>query len=418
MRILVYPHAMEIGGSQLNAIELAAGVRDRGHDVSVTSGPGPLVDVVRALGLVHIPLPPGSPLSMRMRRHLVSTTDKHKIDIVHGYEWPPAIALYFGPHLMRQVPAVCTVMSMAVASFIPSRLPLIVGTEDIKRRACLAGHTSVTLLEPPVDTNANAPGFDGSTFRTAHSLDPDKLLIVVVGRLSKQLKLEGLLSACDAIGAMAADGIKIQLVVVGDGDARDQVAERASRANSLAGERTVTLIGSKSDPRPAYAAADVLLGMGGSALRGMAFGKPLIVQGELGFWRLCTPESATQFLKAGWYGLGDLNAPVDEQGLALGAALLRAELEPLVADVAYRNRLGAFGRQLVVERFSIARAAALQEEIYMEVLRTKASPRSMDVLTSAAGVIAHTLRRRLQRWIGTATSEDFNSVALQKTLSS
>ena len=34
MKVLVYPHTMEIGGSQLNAIEIAAAVRDRGHDVT------------------------------------------------------------------------------------------------------------------------------------------------------------------------------------------------------------------------------------------------------------------------------------------------------------------------------------------------------------------------------------------------
>src|SRR5205807_398251 len=37
MRIIVYPHAMEIGGSQLNAIQLAGAVRDRGHEVVVVA---------------------------------------------------------------------------------------------------------------------------------------------------------------------------------------------------------------------------------------------------------------------------------------------------------------------------------------------------------------------------------------------
>ena len=35
MRVLVYPHSMEIGGSQLNAVELGGAVRDLGHDVVV-----------------------------------------------------------------------------------------------------------------------------------------------------------------------------------------------------------------------------------------------------------------------------------------------------------------------------------------------------------------------------------------------
>ena len=47
-----------------------------------------------------------------------------------------------------------------------------------------------------------------------------------------------------------------------------------------AGRQVVLLTGEIADPRPAYAAADVVVGQGGSALRGMAFGKPLVVVGE------------------------------------------------------------------------------------------------------------------------------------------
>ena len=34
MKIIVYPHAMEIGGSQLNAVQLTGAVRDATTDVS------------------------------------------------------------------------------------------------------------------------------------------------------------------------------------------------------------------------------------------------------------------------------------------------------------------------------------------------------------------------------------------------
>ena len=60
MRVLVYPHAMEIGGSQLNAVETGAALRDRGHEVTVISRPGPLVEMARQFGLGHIPLDPKS----------------------------------------------------------------------------------------------------------------------------------------------------------------------------------------------------------------------------------------------------------------------------------------------------------------------------------------------------------------------
>ena len=169
-----------------------------------------------------------------------------------------------------------------------------------------------------------------------------------------------MLTACDVVGRLAAGGASLQLAVVGDGPARQQVEERAAKANAAAGRRVVVLTGAKNDPRPAYAAADVMLGMGGSALRGLAFGKPLVVQGEGGFWQLLTPQSAPTFLDQGWYGLAN-----DVPG---GAGRLAAILAKLLADPELRLTLGRYGRQLVVERFSLERAAAVQEEVYLAAL--------------------------------------------------
>ena len=411
MKVLVYPHSMETGGSQLNAIELAAAVRRRGHDVLLISGPGPLLEKVRQLDVEHIPLPVNcGRLSFAMLSHLTQLVKERSIDVVHGYEWPPAIDLYFGPHIWRRVPAVCTIMSMAVAPFLPRDMPLIVGTTAIKRGAEAAGYSSVTLLEPPVDTDENKPGFDGSAFRRANGLSFASPLVVVVGRLSRELKLEGLLSACGAIGSMAAKGSNVELAIVGDGPVRADVAQHAERANSHAGRRAIVLTGNLSDPRPAYAAADVLLGMGGSALRGMAFGKPLIVQGELGFWRLLTPQTAAQFLDAGWYGLGGDPSCVNESGLAKGASRLQSELEPLLANHELRRELGTFGRSLVVERFSLARAAVLQEDVYAQACASRYQLRPPQIASSGSGVVMHQLRRKLKRWRGECPGEDFNAI--------
>ena len=65
------------------------------------------------------------------------------------------------------------------------------------------------------------------------------------------------------------------------------------------------LIGAMVDPRPAYAAADVVVGMGGSALRGMAFAKPVIVVGEKNFAEVFDQDTAQGFYDRGIYGLGD-----------------------------------------------------------------------------------------------------------------
>lgn len=412
MRVLVYPHSMEVGGSQLNAIELAAAVRDRGHDVALLGEDGPLVATAARLGLEHLPLDPAARRrpSLRAAAQLAGLTRERRLDVVHGYEWPPALEAFAGPRLRLGVPAVCTVMSMAVAPFLPRTMPLLVGTAEIRRRALAAGHRSVTLLEPPVDVRANSPSFDPGPFRAEHGVDPRLPLVAVVCRLVPELKLEGLLAACAAVRRLAESGVDIVLAVVGDGPARSTVEEAAARTNAATGRRAVVLTGSLADPRPAYAAADVMLGMGGSALRGLAFGTPLVVQGERGFWQLLTPESVAEFLDRGWYGVG--SDPATERS----AERLAGILSGLVHDPARRGRLGDYGRRLVVERFSLDRAAELQETVYAaavaEPLGRVAPAVVLDALRSGSGVLRHKVRRRWQRLRGTVATDDFNAAAL------
>ena len=120
MKILVYPHTMELGGSQLNAIQLAAAVRDRGHEVIVLSEPGLLVERVRAMNLEHIEVPAHRRRpSLGMMGTLARLVRDWDVDVVHGYEWPPILEAFYGLRCRRGIPVVGTIMSMSVAPFVP-----------------------------------------------------------------------------------------------------------------------------------------------------------------------------------------------------------------------------------------------------------------------------------------------------------
>lgn len=405
MKVLVYPHSMELGGSQINAIQLAGAIRDRGHEVIVLSEPGPLVERVRRLDLEHVELP--------LRRSRPSPTAsgiicdqiaRRKIDVVHGHEWPPIIEAFFGGTLIRRTPVVGTIMSMSVVPFLPRDMPLTVGTELIRQSAISSGYRHAELLEPPVDTRADHPSVDGGSFRAGLGIRPDEVLVVMVCRLVPDLKLEGLLTACDAVRNLAMAGRRVRLVIVGDGRARDEIARRAAEANAAAGYDAVVLAGEMADPSPAYAAADVLVGQGGSALRGMAFAKPLVVVGEDGFSELLTPESAPTFLRQGWYGLG-------AGTLGTGAPALQAALQRVVDSPGMRRELGLFGRQLVDQRFSLSRAAEVVENIYASAIQAPVSlgRQLPEVVRVAASVSGYRLRRKYLRWVGAAAADDQNA---------
>ena len=206
------------------------------------------------------------------------------------------------------------------------------------------------------------------------------------------------------IGELAITEKPVRLVIVGDGQASDAVARRAADVNAAAGRNAILLTGGLADPAPAYAAADIIVGQGGSALRGMAFAKPLVVIGEEGFSELLTPESAPIFLRQGWYGLGP-------GSFGSGVSALRLAIDSLVNAPELRRELGLFGRRLVEERFSLTHAAQVLEQTYMSAIRDPllSQYQLSELARCATQLFNHKIRRRYHRWLGTARTDDSNA---------
>jgi glycosyltransferase involved in cell wall biosynthesis len=399
MKVLVYPHDLAMGGSQLNAIELAAAVRDRGHEVVIYGQPGVLNGRIDELDLEFVASPdPTVRPSPAVTKSLRALVRHRRFDVLHGYEWPGGLHVALATAGTPATP-VCTVMSMSVAPFLPRWLPIIVGTHLMAEREREGGRRDVTVIEPPVDLRQNDPKVDVGTLEAGVRIESGKPLVVAVTRFASELKLEGLLCAIDVVPSMPN---RPQLLLVGDGPGREQVAAAAARANARTGRDAVILAGELVDPRPAYAAATVVLGMGGSALRALAFAKPVVVQGERGFWSLLTPESAPTFLRCGWYGVG--------AGRETGPQQLDAALEQVLEDDALRCRLGQWGRRLVMDRFSLTTAADAQLSQYARAMDKRRGPRSHRLAdhSHAAGQYAvHALRRKRDRRRGLG-ADDFN----------
>ena len=401
MKVLVYPHDLDMGGSQLSAIELAAAVRDLGHEVNVYGRPGILCSRIEELGLTFIegPAPTRRP-SPGVVGDLRSRLRSGRYDVVHGYEWPPALEARLAC-LGSRTACVGTVMSMAVAPFIPFNLPLVVGTAqiaDVERRA---GRSDLRVIEPPVDVVHNRPDptRDLHAFRTAHGV-PEGRHVVCVTRLAAQLKLEGLLTAISVVPDLGDD---VVLTIVGDGPAHDPVMQAADEANDARGRQAVVLTGELEDPRPAYAMADVVLGMGGSALRAMAFAKPVVVQGESGYWHTLTPETLATFQWTGWYGVGE--------GEDAGPDRLRVELTTLLSDAHLRATLGAFSRETVTSAYSLDAAAQTQVDVYEGAVRRHAGHgvRVVDDGRALSGLVAYKVGRLASRLHGESVADDFNA---------
>jgi glycosyltransferase involved in cell wall biosynthesis len=157
------------------------------------------------------------------------------------------------------------------------------------------------------------------------------------------MKGESLSRTVDVVRTLGRD-LPLRFVIVGDGTARARLEQLATEVNSALGRPAVVLTGPLVDPRPAYAAADIVVGMGGSALRGMSFGKPVVIVGEESFSAPLTPETAESFYYKGIYGQGD--------GSASNERLL-ADIRGLAERPDRLRGLGEFSRQFVLQHFSL-----------------------------------------------------------------
>jgi glycosyltransferase involved in cell wall biosynthesis len=346
MKILVFAHRLEVGGTQQNAIELTAALRDlHGHEVVLFATPGPMVKLAEQKGLRFLPAPDARfhPSSARMRA-LRDAVRRERPDLLHVWDWWQCVDAYYAVHLLMRVPMVVTDMMMNLTRLLPKALPTTFGTPALVDQAKATGRRRVELILPPVDIHLNAPGaVDPGPFRQRYGIVDSDITLVTVSRLEEWMKRESLFRTVDVVRALGRD-LPLRLVIVGDGTARTKLEQLAGEINAELGRPAVVLTGALLDPRPAYAAADIVVGMGGSALRGMAFGKPVVIVGEQGFSAPLTPETAESFYYEGIYGRGD-GSPgnarhvTDIRGLAE-----HPELLPV---------LGQFSRQFVLRHFSL-----------------------------------------------------------------
>lgn len=368
MKILIFGHPLDVGGAQVNAIDVASTLRERhGHDVVYFARPGVLVEVLERRGLRFLPAPSVSTHpSLRMMRALRAVVRQEKPDIVHAWDWYTGLDAFYGVHLPYRTPVLLSDMiSEHITRFLPKRLPTTFGTPEYADIARRAGWRRVSLLVPPVDTICNAAGaVENASFRQSFGVRDGEILIVTISRLAQTFKSESISRTIEVVGQLGRE-FPIRFFVVGDGEARQSLERLATQVNQNLGREVIVFCGQMVDPRPAYSAADIVVGMGGSALRGMAFEKPVIVVGAGGFSDVFTPASAPHFFYCGMYGKETPPSNNEKHSL---------DLRILIADAALREQLGQFSRQFIVENFSLEAVTAHLDRTLVSVVAERPTP--------------------------------------------
>lgn len=304
MRILTHAHRLEIGGTQTNAIDLAQYLRDaQGHDPYIFAQPGPMVRVLKERGLRYRPAPSARLPSIvgALRRAIREECP----DVLHVWDsWQYVDAVFAAAAEGFGAIVVTDMISEKTPRVLPTRIRTTFGTPELAQWARRSGLHYAEYLPPPVNvTSDRRDDEQGRRCRERWGASARDFLVVIVSRLEYSMKFESLETVIEAVRRVGASA-PVRLVIVGDGPARPHLESLAIDTNAFLQRSAVTLPGPMLDPRPAYSAADVVIGMGGSALRGMAHGKPVIVVGARGFASVVDHESVPHFEHVGMYGVG------------------------------------------------------------------------------------------------------------------
>lgn len=361
MRLLVAPNDLVLGGSSLNAVDLAAEMQHRGHHVLIAAPRGELEARLRRLDLHHavVPYAPGNRLDTAAVGAMRDVARRFRPDVVHTWEFGACYSAFFGWDLPRGGRHLATVMSMEVPRSLPRTVPLTLGTKALAELARTSRRGPVWLLEPPVDVAAHrsVTDVDVASFHALVGSPQEVPTVVMVSRLTRAMKLEGVLDTIRAVGELARQR-SVQLIIVGGGDAFDIVKDAAAALNDTLGQRAVFAPGPVDDPRPAYRAADVIVGMGSSAIRGLAAERPVIVVGVDGFLAEVTADSFPYFDENGFWGVG---------GVVDRPRRLVAMLDSWLDDAPRRQAVGAWGRQVALGRYTVEAVTDRLEGIYETV---------------------------------------------------
>lgn len=378
-KILMALTRFDIGGAETHVLELSLELKRMGFSVVVASNGGVYEENLKEAGIPHYKIPMHSKSlgnvakSLSALKHVIQ---KENIDIVHAHGRIPAFLCGI-LNLFVKFTFVTTAHWVFDTSHGLKYLSnwgkkVIAVSEDIKTYLMENYNTNpadIYVTINGIDTDKFCKTADTSDVISEFSLSPDSKKIVYISRMdSDRAKLAfELVEIAPEIVKICPD---VEIVIVGGGNVFDELEQKTKEMNEQLGSRRIILTGGRTDIYKFAALGDFFIGVSRSALEAMACEKPVIVAGNEGY--------------IGIFDEDKLDCAIETNFCCRG--LEPSSCEKLLQDVKIlmtnpeveNERLGKFGRNLILDSYSLARMAQDCVDMY----KAAADPKEWDAVIS------------------------------------
>jgi len=372
--------SLNIGGAETHVVELCRELSKQGIDVSVASAGGVYVDELEQNGIKHftVPLNNKSPKNIiKSYFQLKKIIKENKFDVVHAHARIPA---FICSRLQKRLkfPFVTTAHGVFNPSFPWNILTnwgekTLAVSEDI-RQYLLDNYRlpsdNISITINGIDAEKFSGNIDYQDIAKEFEFSETNSRILYVSRLEpdRSLPAHELIKCAPAL---CRDFPNLEIVIAGGGMDFDNVKAQADSANAVIGRRAIILTGGRTDINKFIASANIFIGVARAALEAAAAGIPAILAGSDGYIGIldettCAAAVETNFTARGY---GDITTEMLERDIR---AVLAMNTERL-------NEISAFGREMVVNNYSVTKMANDALLMYRQAIAQK---RPLDVLIS------------------------------------
>lgn len=369
MKIMLSLMKLDIGGAETHVVELAKELKRRGWEVLVTSNGGAFVDELEGVGIKHytVPLQNKNPKNVATAfKRLRQIIEEEKVDIVHSHARIPSFILG-RLHRKMGFPFVTTAHWVFTTKYGLKYITdwgqkTVAVSEDIKKYLMdnyNMPEEDITVTINGIDTDKFSPETDAKPAMEEFGLKDEDNTIVYVSRMdeSRSLVAHHLIEAVERLDPIVEN---LRALIVGDGDDFEKVKAEADSLNEKLGRDAILLAGARVDIAELIAPAKLFVGVSRAALEAMAEAKPTIVAGNEGYIGRFDESKLEEALSTNFCCRGCGESTADKLAQDIGEFFGMWQED--------RDRLGAYGRQLILDSYSVKRMTDDTESVYKKVL--------------------------------------------------